>query len=336
MLNAAIVGLGRWGRRLVDSVQQDGNPKGELIRFKRAVVRTAGNASDYAAQQGLTLSTDLHDALSGNDIDAVVLATPHDQHAAQILAVSRAGKHVFVEKPLALTLAEAEPAAASVRDRKQVLALGHNRRFLPAARKMKTMLADQACGIVLHIEGNFSNASGLLYHEGMWRAAERGAKSAMTAMGIHMLDFFISLCGPIHSVRTTSRRRAMAVDVADNVQVEIVFRSGATGTLGTMLSTPRHWRVQLFGTKAWMHMRGEHILDICAQDDIIETLTFDDVDSVRLELEAFARAARGGEAYAVTIAEALHATSAFESILKSADEGGSTVIVPPSAIDDLV
>ena len=333
MINAAIVGLGRWGQRLVDSVQEGGTPKGGLIRFSRAIVRTPAKVAEYGAKQDLQVTGALEDALQDDAIDAIVLATPHDLHAEQIVAASRAGKHVFVEKPLAMSLADAETAVASAINGNRVLALGHNRRFLPAAHHMKAMLASESLGTVLHVEGNFSNASGLNYHDGMWRAGEYGPKSAMTAMGIHVLDFFISLCGPIHSVRTSSKRRAMPVDVDDLVQVELTFRSGATGSLGTMLTTPRQWRVQLFGTKSWLHMRDENILDICNEAGSVETVTFDQVDTLRLELEAFARAIGGGEAYPISMADALHGTSALESILKSAEAGGVTIAVPPSAIN---
>lgn len=333
MINAAIVGLGRWGRRLVDSVQEGGAPKGERIKFSRAVVRNPANAGDYAGSQKLALGGSFDDALSDPSIDAIVLATPHDLHARQIVAASRAGKHVFVEKPLALTLGDAEAAVSASSKSRLVLAIGHNRRFLPAARRMKELLSNDRLGTILHLEGNFSNNSGLKYHEGMWRASESGPKSAMTAMGIHILDFFISLCGPIYSVRTVSRRRAMPVAVDDLVQVELVFQNGATGALGTMLTTPRQWRVQVFGTSKWMHLRDEHILDVANDVGVVETTVFDSVDTLRMELEAFADAIRGRAAYAVSPAEALHATAVLECILMSATAAGATIVVPPSGIN---
>jgi predicted dehydrogenase len=112
MLKAAIVGLGRWGRRLVDSVQTNGEPKGVKIRFTRAVHRTPELARDYAAVQRLALGEDLAAALGDPAIDAIAFATPQYQHARQVETAALAGKHVFVEKPFALTRANAEAAAA--------------------------------------------------------------------------------------------------------------------------------------------------------------------------------------------------------------------------------
>jgi predicted dehydrogenase len=116
MLKAAIVGLGRWHRRLVDSVQTNGEPKGVKIRFTRAVHRTPERARDYAAAQRLALGGDLAAALGDPAIDAFAFATPHDQHARQVETAALAGKHVLVEKPFTLTRASAEAAAAAIDD----------------------------------------------------------------------------------------------------------------------------------------------------------------------------------------------------------------------------
>jgi predicted dehydrogenase len=330
MLNVAIIGLGRWGRRLVDSVQENGAPKSDKIHFRRAVVHTLANHREYAASQKLSLGDTLEDALNDRSIDAVVLATPHLVHPEQIVAAAKAGKHVFVEKPLALTFSEAAAAISAANEAKVVVAVGFNRRYLPVAERLKKLLAEGAFGTLLHIDGNFSNDSGLNYKAGMWRAAESGPKSAMTAMGIHTLDFFIHLFGPIESVRTTSTRIASPVDVDDVVFVNIKFKNGATGSLSTMLSTPRHWRVQIFGTKLSAHMRDEHLLDLNMTGQPLEEIALEAVDTVRLELESFAAAVSGESEFRVPTEDALHGVAAFEAILKSAAQDGALVSVKNS------
>lgn len=332
MINAAIVGLGRWGRRLVDSVQKDGVPIEPNVRFSRAVVRSAANAKEYAAGQKLILTESVEDALSDDAIDAIVLATPHAEHPSQIIAATGANKHVFVEKPLAFRVADAEAALLSAKRKNLVLAVGYNRRFLPAAQKLKMDLTAGYFGDVLRLEGNFSNDAGLNYREGMWRASEGGATAALTAMGVHILDFFIYLCGPISNVRTTSTRRSMPVAADDVVSVDLTFGNGATGTLSTMLTTPRHWRIQVFGTSQWAHLRDEHLLDICDKSGTVDARQFEIVDTVRLELEAFADAITGKNSYPISPAEMLHGTAALEAIVKSAENGGAQVAVPQTAI----
>ena len=110
MINAAVVGLGRWGQTLVDSLGEGS----DAIRFARAVARTPSKVEDYAAAKGMELGSDYDDVLSDAGIDAVVLATPHSIHCAQIVAAAAAGKHVFCEKPLTLNAAAAETAIRAV------------------------------------------------------------------------------------------------------------------------------------------------------------------------------------------------------------------------------
>jgi predicted dehydrogenase len=333
MINAAIVGLGRWGRRLVDSTQSHGIPLGTEIHFTRAVVRTASNAQDYAAAQQLDLSTSLDEVCADGRIDAVVLATPHDCHVQQILTVIARKKHVFVEKPLALCVSDAEAVMTSAREAKVIVGVGYNRRFLPAAYKIKQLQLSRRFGQIIHMQGNFSNNSGLNFRQGMWRAEERGAKAAMTAMGTHILDFFIYLCGPIYSVQTISARHTMSVDVDDVVCVNLVFKSGTTGTLTTMLATPRVWRIELFGTSMWAHMRDEHLVDFCDETGLVEEIRFENVDSLKLELDSFAGAIRGASAYSVSMPEVLHGVAALEAVLESATAGGSPIVVKETCCD---
>ena len=327
MINAAIVGLGRWGRNLVDSVQEQGNAKGQTILFSRGIARTPAKARDYAVEQRLTLSANLSDALSDPEIDAVVLATPHDQHATQIEAASTAGKHVFVEKPLTMTKESAERAVDSTVRGGVVLALGHNRRFLKAMIELKRLVDSGDLGTIVHVEGNFTGSFGFDYKAGMWRADERGASGAMTAMGIHIVDGFIHLAGPIAVVRCTAVRRAVEVDMADAVSLHVQFASGASGFLSTLLASPRFRRFQVFGTTGWAQMRGHHTLDVCSADASVQTQTFDDENGLREELEAFAIAAEGGPPYPLSAGQAIHGIGVFEAAMRSyANDGAPTVV----------
>ena len=88
MINAAMAGLGWWGRTIIDSVQG----KTGRVRFTRAVTKEPDEARDFAAAHGLALSTDLAEVLADESIDAVHLATPHSLHAEHIAAVAAAGK----------------------------------------------------------------------------------------------------------------------------------------------------------------------------------------------------------------------------------------------------
>jgi hypothetical protein len=96
---------------------------------------------------------------------------------------------------------------------------------------------------------------------------------------------------------------------------------------GALLTTPRQWRIQLFRTKGWAHMRSEGVLDLCDDQGHVTTTHFDDVDSVRLGLEAFAAAIEGRARYPFSAFDLVHVPSALEAVLESSQEGGRRIAV---------
>ena len=330
MLNAAIVGLGRWGQRLVDSICEPGSDK---IRFTRAVARTPAKVRDYCRQRNLSLGDDFASVLADASIGAIALATPHSQHADQVISAARAGKHVFVEKPFTLDSASASAAARACREAGVVLALGHNRRFLPAIVEMKRIISSGELGKVLHLEGNFSGSFGLTYPSDAWRANHAESPiGSMTAMGIHIIDAFLNLAGPVASVRCESLRRAIAIDIDDTTSVLLRFADGATGYISTLAATGRMVRVQVFGTRGWLHLIDHHLLDICDIDGRVRRIEYPQVDTERAELESFADAVAGTLAYPVPARDAVHGIAVMEAAIRSAARDGERLSVAAPAI----
>jgi len=325
MLKLAIVGLGRWGQRLVDAASLPASAK---LRFTHAVARTPEKVRAYCAVRGLCLVDDLAPVLDDAGVDAVVLATPHSQHAGQVAAAARAGKHVFVEKPFTLDVASARAAAQACRDAGVVLALGHNRRFLPAFQEMQRIVAAGELGEILHLEGNFSGNFGLGYRPDAWRATQAESPAGgMTAMGIHIIDAFIGLAGPIASMRCESQRKVLAVDLDDTTSAFARFASGATGCLSTLTATGRIVRLQVFGTRGWLHLLDHRILEICDIEGKVRRIEYPRLDIERAELEAFADAVAGSAGYPVPVEEAIHGVAVMQAAIRSAASGGERVAV---------
>ncbi len=320
MLRCAIAGLGRWGQRLVDSCQVHGKPVGDELYFTHAVARSPDKYRDYCAHQRLMLADDYHDLLADSKIDAVVLATPHSQHFEQITAAATAGKHVFVEKPFTLECDHAVSAADSASGAGVVLAVGHNRRFLPALQDLRSMIDNGELGTVTHMEGNFSGPFGLDYDRTMWRAnAIESPAGGMTAMGIHIVDALIYLGGPIAQVSAQSLGNVLDVEMDDTTSVLMRFENGASAMLSTLCATARQWRLQVFGTKGWVQLRDHHLLDTCyVGQQQADTKIYPETDIELAELEAFARACRGAAEYSVTLDEAVHGIAVQDAIIESA------------------
>ena len=125
MLNAAMIGLGWWGKELVRAQRAS-----QLMRFTHGVTLEPDAARDFAREMKLELGTCYENMLADTSIECVVLATPHTQHRAMIEAAAAAGKHVFCEKPFALTLEDAKAALAACHPADALTRLLRARRIL--------------------------------------------------------------------------------------------------------------------------------------------------------------------------------------------------------------
>jgi predicted dehydrogenase len=318
-VDAAIIGLGRWGQNLVSAASSDPQCR---LKFTRAVTRTPEKAKAFCDQNNLPLDTSFDAVLRDRDISAVVLATPHSQHTDQIIAAVAAGKNVFVEKPLALSLGEATRAVAAAKAAGRVLAVGFNRRFLPAFIGLKALLEDGSLGSPLHIEANFSGPFGYNFSADMWRGtvAENPA-GGMASMGIHMLDAMVHLLGPVCCATAQSHRRVLQAPIDDTTSALLEFTSGADASLTTMMATAPYWRFHLFGASGWALMPDQNSLEWSGLDGKIKRKEFAPVDTLALELDAFAGAVCGGAAFPVTGVEALCGVAAMHAIADSIEKG---------------
>ena len=319
MINAAIVGLGRWGQVLVNAV----HGKSEILRFVRGMTRTPSKAETFSKETGIPVDSDYSALLADPGIDAVVLATPHSQHVGQIVEAARAGKHIYCEKPLALEVTGAAEAFDACESAGVVLAVGQNRRFLPACLKLRQMAVDDTLGEILHIEANFSGPSGYRHQTSTWRASgHESPAGGMTGKGLHMTDLMIDLLGPVAEVDARSIRQVIPVDFDDTTSMLFRFRDGGTGYLGTITATPDDWRFQVYGSKGWAEVRQEKVLTTALLDGDVTTETFDNSGMERAALEAFADALTGGAAFPVTREQAVANVALLEAIVRSAASAG--------------
>ena len=323
MLNTAIIGMGGWGRTLVNAVQ---GKQGSNIRFVAGTTGTLEKARDYASKHKITLHPSYAAVLADPAVQAVVLASPHGIHAEQVIAAAAAGKHVFVEKPFTLSRASAEAAVAACARAGVVMALGHNRRFLPAVAEMKAMLADGRIGTLLHVEGHISGPGAAGYKAGMWRAdRQESPLGGMGGMGIHVIDLIIHLAGRFRDVRVLSHA-AVSTTIDDTTAMLATLESGATVTFATLALAPRMLRVALFGTAGWVALHGPEHLTYCALNGTPTERVFPNTDIERAELEAFATAVAGGPAYPLPTDEAIHGVSVFETMIGAAASGSAYAV----------
>jgi predicted dehydrogenase len=317
MIDAAVIGLGRWGKSIVAAAQG----KSKRLRFIRGVSKEPELVRDFAATHGFELSTQFEEAVADPRVQAVFLATPHSLHVDQITTVAKAGKPVWSEKPLALTRAEAERAIAACAKAGVPFGLGNNKRCFPSMSALKEIVAAGTIGEVLHFEGHFCNEHSTRV-KGGWRDDPRESPGGgMTGAGLHVLDAFVNLAGPIAEVDAGLFSRKPTPDPRDAAAAMVKFESGASGLLATVRAAPMFWRIHVFGTNGWAEARDENLLTIARVGENPDTKIYPQADSLGLLLEAFAETIENGKPFPVTTAEMLDVVGAFEAIIRSMAEG---------------
>ena len=153
-----------------------------------------------------------------------------------------------------------------------------------------------------------------------------------------MVDALIYLCGSVSSVQAQSLRQVLEISVDDTISMLLRFETGITGYLGTITATPLHWRMQIFGSKGWAHMRDPQTMDVRRQDGDIQTHTFSMVDIELAELEAFTEAIAGGTLYPVISEQAVHGIAVFEAVTRSVDRQSKQIDVmgSPNLIGEFI
>jgi predicted dehydrogenase len=335
MINAAIVGLGWWGKTLVEAVQ---GTSGD-IRFVAGATRTVTpEVQAFADAQKFRLAENYAALLADPKVDAVVLATPHSLHAQEVAAAAAAGKHVFCEKPFALTRADAEASADAARKAGITLGLGYNRRFHPEMTKLRERIRSGGLGTILHVEATMTFPNGLFLKPDAWRADRHETPcGALTPMGVHAIDGMIDLCGPIDHVYCQSFRRVVEVDSDDTTSMLFRMKVGMSGYLGTMTATGPGFSFQVFGSKGSVRLEGmthvagasseerrTRLFGACKFQPIkgeAEVWEAERLDVTKACLEAFAQAASGGAPFPIPIEQMIHGAAVTEAVVRSAGSG---------------
>jgi predicted dehydrogenase/threonine dehydrogenase-like Zn-dependent dehydrogenase len=214
----------------------------------RTVASSAGVSGLHAGRKyGFEQTTTDSDSIfSDASVNALVVATRHDNHASMVVKALRAGKHIFVEKPIALTESELEEietahAAATAGGAAPLVMVGFNRRFAPQVVKMKSLLAGARGPKAFVLTVN----AGAIPAEHWTQDREVGG-GRIVGEGCHFIDLLRFLAGErITAVRTNT----MECPSADTVSIELRFADGSIGTVHYLANGSKSFpkeRVEVF------------------------------------------------------------------------------------------
>ncbi len=326
MLRAASIGLGWWSKELASAIQG----KSDKIQIVACYSRSADKRSSFAEAYAVRPLESYEAVLADPEVEAVVLTTQHSQHVDHVKQAAAAGKQVFVEKPLALTGASALQAVEACKQAGVTLAVGHNRRFIPAVVELKKLLDEGAFGTPLHFEANFSVPGVQRYSPDFWRANRTESPGGgLTGLGIHMIDLVGWLGGRIERATGSVKRQAAPIEIDDTTTALFDLEGGASGYLGCMFMSPYTSFLNVYGTEMNAYCSvDENRLELLRPGETRRPVSLGPNESLKEELEAFADACAGGAPFRVPPLEAAQAVAAMEAIIISAGEGGLPQPVP--------
>jgi predicted dehydrogenase len=303
-VGAALVGAtGMWGSRIAEAAARTSS-----LKVVTCYARDAEQTRAFAAAHALEAATSLEEAIDADGVEVALLVTPNDVHAEQALVCADHGTHVFVEKPIASTVADAERMRARFAETGLVLAVGHGMRRLGAARKVKELLEAGALGTVVLAEASWSLPSRLT--PGAWRwYRERAPGGPLLQLGIHHADTLAYWLGPVARSFGTFARISTEAEIDDVGVVGLEFASGPVGAItGSYVSPPTYF-LRLYGDEAAL----DYEIDMAVwprahEADSATTLTlrssdwtdhvgFERRDPLAEELDELARAVRGEGVY---------------------------------------
>lgn len=326
-VKVGLVGYGWWGktiaRQLINSTWL------QLSAVAEADANTRTRMREDPVLRDVAIFDSHENLIAHNGLEAVILCSPHQQHATQMVSAADAGLHIFCEKPLCMTLADAQRAVEKCQAKDLVLGIGHERRFEPEIIAMRQCIADGTIGEVLQIEANFSQDKFFALPKDNWRLSKKHAPvGPLTATGIHLVDLSIALLGPCEAVWARLATRGSEFENGDTLGIMMGFANGANAMVSAILATPFEGRFAVYGSKGWIEIRDRTHPENPTGWDVTTVLRGREPQTrfaaphptVLANLEAFAKAIRQVAPYPVSIGEMLANVAALEAIMTSVQQ----------------
>src|SRR5262245_13815919 len=290
-LRVACIGMGWWSDVLADAIKRSG--KIEIVScFTRSADKRAAFAKKYGCKPADSFATLLADPA----IEAIINTTPNDVHLPSTKAAAEAGKHVFLDKPIANNVSDGRAITEVCRKAGVILALGYQRRRESHFRYVKKQIDAGAFGKLVNAEANISRDRLGKIDLNSWRYQAAGMPGGvMLQIGIHYIDVLEYLIGPVKAVTGRLAQLVLPGDNPDVASLILEHKNGALSTVNaSYASASEYYLMNIYGKDATAYYdlhnglrllkRGESkpvAVNCAGNDTIVE------------QLEEFAAAVRG-------------------------------------------
>ena len=318
-VRVACIGMGWWSDVLADAIKRSGR-----LEIVSCYSRSEEKRRKFAAKYGCTPAATYEEILSNEKIDAIINTTPNSVHLETTLAAAAARKHVFLDKPIANTIADARFITQACRQAKVVLALGYQRRREAHFRFIHQRIHQGDFGRLVNAEANISRDRLGQIDLSSWRYTAAGMPGGvMLQIGIHYTDVLEYLLGPIEAVSGRFVRLVLPGDNPDVASLVLEHENGAQSTLNaSYASASEYYLMNIYGKEATAYYDLHQGLRFLKRGSTkAENVVIGKNDPIVEELEEFAAAVRGEAEPEMDGERATRSLAVILAGIRSAQEG---------------
>lgn len=313
-------GIANHGRTILNAIRDSGN-----LELVSCFDINAAACESVRKEFSVSVKASYDDLVNDPSIDAVALVTPNHLHEEQVQKAVRAKKHIFVEKPIGNTLAEAREMLARVEGSGLVLMVGHNTRRRLVFRRAKQLLTEQRIGQIVAVEANLSRPAGLQPGLPPWKADQKTCPLLpMMQLGIHFVDTVEYLIGPIVRVSCFAANIAMPNQAFDATAAILQLESGIPVTLTSYYVSADEYFVRIYGTKGTIHCLPLNLrLDLLEhgnfKESVQEDYSHEGAGSYILQMREFGECVVCGTSPETGGREGMRALAVIEAMVQSVE-----------------
>jgi predicted dehydrogenase len=318
-LRVGCIGIGWWSDVLADAIQRSGK-----LEIRACYTRSAEKREKFAAKYGCRPAASYEAMLADAEIEAIINTTPNDVHLATTCAAAAAGKHVFLDKPIANTVTDGRVITEACHRAGVVLALGYQRRRESQFRWIRRQIDAGLFGKLVNAEANISRDRLGKIDLTSWRYQAAGMPGGvMLQIGIHYIDVLEYLVGPIVAVRGQSAQLVLPGDNPDVASLILEHENGALSTLNaSYAAVSEYYLMNIYGKDATAYYDLHNGLRVLKRGEAAPVaVPYAKNDTLVEELEEFAAAARGQGQHEVGGDYATRSLAVVRAGMLSAREG---------------
>ncbi len=332
-LRVASIGIGWWSDVLAAAAARTGGK----VEIAACYTRTEDKRRAFAEKFGCRAASSFEEVLADEAIDGIINTTPNHVHLATTAAAAKAGKHVFLDKPIANRIDEAKEITAVCRAAGVVLAVGYQRRRESHFRWIKERIDAGDFGKMIQAEANISRDREGKFEPGHWRYTAEGMPGGvMLQIGLHYVDVLMMLLGPVASVSGMASQLVLPGDNPDVGTLLMKHENGAISSLSTSYaSASEYYVVNVYGKKMSAYYDlFDGLRCLTRGDDRDVPVAVENADTLAEELAEWADAVGGTGAPEVGGDGATQSLAVVMAGVKSAREGRHVEVAEILAADD--